>query len=422
MCPSARLSCTDNRTDAIVGPLRAALGGHMSTAVRRSVYAAITLLLIGSIATAWQGWLGGGPQALLMQFWAVFAGFVAVYYELFDRIGKVLAPLVAIGSGGYAIYQKWHFAGRNMHLRLQEFLAREETRLRDADRTLDRSALRPSPGRPFQAPIFEHAALRAALSQMDWGTLTLTTLHWSRMRRAEQEVQRATDELQEQLNLWEKRRADYQRRLIQAHLVKGALSVVRAARIREAGGDDREETQAALTEFERAVDVNPNTPHPLAIELAAHQRVRLGDFTGGSIDFARLVDLPSNTDQPFARARALRFQAEIHECRNGGTQPNVTAANQALKSAIELIPAPRARADVLEAAELHETQGRVRSKRPNWDWDDAALTSYTTAEGLYLQVNGAEAAAALERIAQARRNILARRAPQPNGQGEPPHA
>ena len=57
-----------------------------------------------------------------------------------------------VASGAYAIYQKWHFAGRNLHLRLQEFLQREEKRLRSADQELDKSAQRPGPARPFQSP------------------------------------------------------------------------------------------------------------------------------------------------------------------------------------------------------------------------------------------------------------------------------
>jgi hypothetical protein len=44
------------------------------------------------------------------------------------------------------------------------------------------------------------------------------------VRRAELEVEQANDELQEQLDLWESKKKDYQRRLIQAHLVKGALA------------------------------------------------------------------------------------------------------------------------------------------------------------------------------------------------------
>jgi hypothetical protein len=66
----------------------------------------------------------------------------------------------------YAIYQKWHFAGRNLHLRLQEFLQREERRLRLADQELDESADRPGPPRAFQSPIFAYAKLGAALQKM----------------------------------------------------------------------------------------------------------------------------------------------------------------------------------------------------------------------------------------------------------------
>jgi tetratricopeptide (TPR) repeat protein len=344
--------------------------------------ATIMLLLLGMVGATFLGWLGEAPHNVMLQFWTLGAGFVAVYYELFDRMGKVLAPFVAIASGGYAIYQKWHYAGRNMHLRLQEFLAREETRLRDADKKLDASAVRPGPARSFKSPIFDEASLATILSEMGWGTLTWRSLFSSRMQRAEQEVERATTELQQQLDLWDQRKRDYQHRLMQAYLVKGALAARRAAKIKAAGGDDREDNQAALTAFERAIDVNPDAPDPLAVEFAAHQRVRLGDYSGGSADFGRLLNLVANASAPSARARALKFQAEILEFGNG-PQPNVNSATQLLNSAIDLLPPQRTRSDVEDAAELHEMQGRVRSKRPNCDWDGAALSSYTTAEGLY---------------------------------------
>jgi hypothetical protein len=378
--------------------------------VRRTLFAAvITALFIGLIVATLLGWLGEQMQNFIFQLWAFGADFVAAYYQLFDRIGKALAPIVAIASGGYAIYQKWYYAGRNMHLRLEEFLALEETRLADAAKKLDAGAMRPGPARPFKSPIFDDASLRAALREMGWGAPTWTTLHWSRTRRAEQEVQRAATELQEQLAVWDQRKRDYQHRLVQAYLVKGALAAARAAKIKEAGGDEREENQAALTAFETAIGVDPASPEPLSMEFAAHQRVRLGDYSGGSGDFDRLLNLPANENKPAARARALKFQAEILEFGNGA-QPNVNNATQLLNEAINLLPPQRTHVDVLDAAELQEMQGRVRSKRPNADWDGAALNSFTTSEGLYLQIKSPEAAAALNRIAGERRQILARKA------------
>ena len=386
----------------------------MPSVLRRMVWVVVVLLLaIASLAGA-LGWAGDGPKVLLTDIWLLLAGFVAVYYDLFERIGRVLAPLVAVASGGYAIYQKWHYAGRNLHLRLQEFLEREEKRLRAADEELDKSAKRPGPARPFQSPIFPDRTLASVLRKMGWGTPTLTTLHWSRMHRAENEVQRASKELEEQLALWESRKKDYQRRLIQAHLVKGAMAASRAARIKTKGGDDREDNQAALTEFERAMKVDPTQTEPTALEFAAHQRVRLGDYTGAFEDFGELAQWADAAGKSVVRARALKFQAEIHEWRNEA-QPNVHAATRLLNTAIQIFPTPLAQAEIIEAAELHEVQGRIRSKEPNTDWDDAALNSYTNAEGLYHQINGPIAQTGLKRIAAERAKILARRHGPPRG-------
>jgi hypothetical protein len=152
----------------------------------------------------------------------------------------------------------------------------------------------------------------------------------------------------------------------------------------------------------------------MALELAAHQRVRLGDYNGAFQDLAKLAQWAEDEARPLIRARALKFQAEIHECRNE-SQPNVHAATQLLNTAIQIFPTPLAHAEIIEAAELHEVQGRVRAKRPNFDWDDAALNSYTNAEGLYHQVSGPIAEAGLRRIAAERARILGRRHARPNG-------
>ena len=383
--------------------------------VLRYVALAVVITLLAAVALATTlGWPGDDPKGLLRSIWSLLAGFVAVYYDVFERVGRILAPFVAVASGAYAIYQKWHFAGRNLHLRLQEFLQREEKRLRSADQELDKSAQRPGPARPFQSPIFPDGRLAPVLREMGWGTLTLTKLHWSRIRRAGDEVERASKELEEQLALWERRKKDYQRRLIQAHLVKGAMAAARAAKMKTRGEDDREANQAALTEFERAMRVEPAETEPIALEFAAHQRVRLGDFNGASQDFGKLAQWAQEAGRPLVRARALKFQAEIHECRSE-SQPNVQAATQLLNAAIQIFPAPIAHAEILEAAELHEVQGRVRAKRPSFDWDDAALNSYTNAEGYYHQIRGSIAEAGLKRIAAERQKILARRHSPPSG-------
>ncbi len=165
--------------------------------------------------------------------------------------------------------------------------------------------------------------------------------------------------------------------------------------------------------------VDPTQTEPMALEFAAHQRVRLGDYTGASQDFAKLAEWANAEGKPVVRARALKFHAEIHECRNE-SQPNVHAATQLLNTAIQIFPTPLAQAEIIEAAELHEVQGRVRAKRSNFDWDDAALNSYTDAEGLYHQVNGPMAEAALKRISVERAKILARRHSRPTGNGSTP--
>lgn len=76
------------------------VGGQMWSLVGRLVTAAIVTLLTAAIIATMQGWISEGARDWLVQLWSPLAGFVAAYYELFERIGKVLAPFVAVGSGG----------------------------------------------------------------------------------------------------------------------------------------------------------------------------------------------------------------------------------------------------------------------------------------------------------------------------------
>ena len=105
------------------------------------------------------------------------------------------------------------------------------------------------------------------------------------------------------------------------------------------------------------MNVDPTQTEPLALEFAAHQRVRLGDYSGAVQDFGKLAQWAETASNPMLRSRALKFQAEIHECRNE-SQPNVHVATRLQNTAIQIFPTPLTQTEIIAAAELRSCARR----------------------------------------------------------------
>src|SRR5690554_6235097 len=98
-------------------------------AIRNYSQAAILLGL--SFVVLFLMWivLGPGGQWVVLQFTTAQGNLRVVgdwYQTNFDGLAKLIAPLITIVTGSYAIYKGYRHAESRLHLRLSDFLSREE--------------------------------------------------------------------------------------------------------------------------------------------------------------------------------------------------------------------------------------------------------------------------------------------------------
>lgn len=312
------------------------------------------------------------------------------YYELLHKIAKFLAPLATLAAGVFAIRQKILYAERNMHLRLSEYLRREDARLAESRKYLDDSLVRPGPGKGLDEPIFVKQTLHPNLRAMRWGRIRFRRLNWSLEARTVDEVDDLIGELRSQLDLWEKQKGDFQGRKLRAHLIKGAIEASRAGKKRARGGDDREENLRALEEFQAAYAMDPDDLQ--ALEYVGHQRTRLSDIEGALEEFKKLCEIAEKQGDDLARSRGLKFTAQIKETI--GTPTALKEAKAHLMQALLVLP--ESERGGLEEAELHEVLGYVRIKHSTLP---SALSALTDAERIYhANLKQAEAISGLTRV------------------------
>jgi tetratricopeptide (TPR) repeat protein len=287
------------------------------------------------------------------------------WYASFDKLGKVAGFVITLLTGAYAIYQKYYFAEFNMHKRLREFQERVNARLKEANAHIAKAAQRPSPRRKFEDPIFEDETLNPVLRQMKWG----------KRPRADQSLEATLKELEEQLDLWNGQKREYEQRKAQACLLRGAIAAARAAKIgRNDGAEARKDNIEALEYFREAFELSGRADAE-ALEYIGHQQVRLGDYAPALTTFQQLASMATQ-GQSLQRARALKFQAEVYACK---PQPNLNQANTILIAAVGALPL---NAPNIESAEIHEMHGRVRDQLGY----GKATDSYTAAELWYQRI------------------------------------
>lgn len=314
---------------------------------------------------------------------------------LIEKLSKLIAPVVTILTGSYAIYQRWYYAENKLRLRLSQYLARENKRLAIAYEALDKRIERPSPAREFKTPIFSRWGIKPAFYASGVGSPSPLTYFLDRVDRAEVEVEHELKQLQSQLDLWDEVKSDYQARKARAHICRGAISACKAAMARNQERDERPHNLSALNDFEDALRLNPD--NMLAMELAAHMRVRLGEHQRAIQGFSELAECAAQRGDKLTAMRAFKFIGEVQLYKNN---PNYLGASAALNSAFEQLPVGT---PPLELAELHELQGIARENMNNAL--NAALGSYEDAERHYVEGSGSEAIEGLSRARAAKQRI-----------------
>jgi len=324
----------------------------------------IVALIVLAATAALIGLFGSDIESMAREALANANTFARERLASFESLGKVAGLAITLLSGAYAIYQKYYFAEFNMHRRLREFQQRFDARLKDSNKHIDRAVLRPSPVREFESAIFTDDTLNPVLKKMKWG----------KRPAADESLETTLRELDEQLNLWAGQKREYEKRKAQACLLKGAIAAARAAKTD--GADAQTANVEALEHFQEAFKLSNDTDTE-ALEYIGHQQVRLGDYGTALGTFEKLAEMAPEGEPSLSLARALKFQAEVYECK---PQPNLVRANSALMKAVEALPA---NAPYLDKAELHEMHGRAREKLRTFN---VATQSYRAAEFWYLRI------------------------------------
>ncbi len=272
------------------------------------------------------------------------------YHGTLDGFAKLLAPLLTLLTGCYAIY-KWHaFSERKLQYRLNDFLKREDERLTSARPQLRKIVERPGYASPFKCPVFLSVPLERAVRELGWGSYFMSP----QLGFAEAQLDASIVQLEKQLELWKKRQQYFKDQLSSAHLLKGAMLAAQAAKAEQSGKNDRAQINEALRHFDAVLGLNEKDID--ALEYASHMRLKLGQYPEAMRELDSLIEATANQEKSLSRARALRYQSNILTI---GAQPQRRRARRLLKSALKVLPNLHGD-EWIEEAELHECLGKVQ--------------------------------------------------------------
>lgn len=338
-------------------------------------------ILIAALAAAWFV-VGPGWQSIagLVEIPKVWIDLFATWYEeTLDGLAKILAPIVTILSGAYAINKSIKFAESRLQYRLKDFLEREETRLKDAREKLRATIERPGPPRPFLAPIFLSSNLKRAVYELGWGSYFLPP----QLGYTDFQIGASIDQLEKQLERSTERHEHFERQLATAHLLKGAILAANATELERQGKDSRSILVAALNQFKAAYEAQEDDVD--ALEYASHMHMRLGQDSQAQVLIGRVLTITRKELKSVPRSRAFRYQALIFARggRNG-------LAEAAIENSLKFLPL-QVGIDRVEEAELYDLlakyqhdQGKVR----------LAPTNRNTAASIHDEVENARKEAA----------------------------
>jgi tetratricopeptide (TPR) repeat protein len=267
------------------------------------------------------------------------------YQQTLEGSAKLIAPVITIASGTYAIVKGYKHAEARLHVRLNDYLEREERRLSAARKQLRLIIERPGVRRDFREPIFLSPSLKGAVRELGFGSYFLPP----QIDYASYQLSSAIDQLEKQVGLSARRQKSLDTQLATAHLLKGAMAVAAASKARQAGEDDRLLLTDALNHFRAALAINPDDHE--ALEYAGHVHVCLQQDSEAEPLLDRLLNLTASESKSLTRARALRYKSNVAVLRS---RNGVAARN--LKKALEVLPNLCGQ-DRIEEAEIHESLG-----------------------------------------------------------------
>lgn len=310
-------------------------------------------VLIAVVAAAWFV-VGPGSQALaglgeLSKSW--IDQFAVWYQKSLDGFAKILAPIVTILSGAYAINKSIKFAESRLQYRLQDFLKREETRLKDAREKLRATIERPGPDRTFRAPLFLASGLKRAVYELGWGSYFLPP----QLDYTDFQVSSSLIQLKDQLERSTERHQHLGRQLATAHLLRGAILAAKATELERQGKQSRSLVIDALQQFTAAYEAEKDDVD--ALEYASHMHMRLGQDTQADRLINRVLTITENETKSLPRARAFRYRALLlaRAGRNG-------LAEDAIMASLAALPV-RVGIDREEEAEIYDLLAKYQQQQ-----------------------------------------------------------
>jgi tetratricopeptide (TPR) repeat protein len=313
----------------------------------RGVFEQFVFLLaaLGLVLGAWVVW---GPGAEIFEQFSARLGVsinaLGDWYQLkVEGPTKLIAPLITILSGSWAIWRTLKYAQSRLHYRLNDFVEREEKRLNDARDKLRMKIERPDVNRPFKAPIFLSPAMKRVVRELGWGSY----FGPPQLDYVDFQVGVAIDELGKQVKASEDRDGYLKKQLATAHLLKGAILVAEANDKERAEQEFRDLLTAALNQFKAALDIVPKDVE--ALEYASHVHVRLNEDQESEKLLDKIIRLTAGQIKSLPRARAFRYKGGIAARRN-----NNGNAIKMLRQSLDALPLQLG-ADRVEEAEIYET-------------------------------------------------------------------
>lgn len=346
------------------------------------------LILIFGVCGAWLFW---GPGYAFLSDGVIAAqnkiGLLAdAYQKTADGPTRLVAPLISLLSGAYAIYIAVAYAERRLQKRLQDFLTREEKRLTGAREQLRLILERPGPGRTFESPVFLIEPLDRAVRELGWGSYFLP----AQLPYVDHQLDRSLERLGKQIGLSKARTSKLEDQLKLAHLLKGARLTATGVQEKRKGGNDRLHNISALKHFEEILRLDKDDLDGL--EYASHMRVRLGQYSEANVHLVRILTHTADKQKSLPRARALRYQAEISS--NGDSPPRYGVASKRLREALVALPNLQG-PDWIEEAELNEALADARIRLRAFRKAHANLE---IAQAIYAQINSIEAKEGVSRV------------------------
>lgn len=306
------------------------------------------------------------------------------YQHTFDGPARLIAPLITILSGSYAIYKAYSYAESNLHRKLDDYLKRDEPRLVQARGQLRRVIDRPGLVENFDIPLFLADPLKDAMRELGWGSYFLPP----QIGYAETQLTSAVSQLEKQVLLSKERHQSLNRQLATAHLLRGAMLASKGSEARKAGKSDRAFCSTALHHFQSALKFDAKDCD--ALEYASHMHVCLGEIEEAEELLNKLLKLTGSSPKSLWRARALRLKARIAN-KSRPKRPGV--AVQRLKDALKALPNLEG-VEWIEEAELNEELGNIECDLGH---GRQARAHFEIAKAIYERIDNADADAGRDR-------------------------